>query len=113
MNPDQILDTTIAYLNDLFRRDPAAIKSLLVNTVPAGEALADDSCPVPLTRDPTIQHSLLTVLGLINGLMSVLLPGDGRLLHILPDWEGDGPGPLTLKGFTRGPRVQDHQSDPV
>ena len=66
-------EKVVAYLNRLFGADPVAIHALMCSPVPANKALAEDpDCVV--TNPPVLPEGCyhLSLLGLVNGLMSTL-----------------------------------------
>jgi len=74
----------VTFLNECFKTDPEAIKSLFAHRVPVNEAMADH---------PTVQVSpgdppTMSILGLLNGFVGVI-PGTDSIGYVCGNYDDE------------------------
>ena len=90
----------LGYLNSAFAADPAAIHALVAHHVPCNDALRDHpQIEVQLNRAIHSAQTIVTTVGLLNGLLHALLIPDIEL-----DFQDESDGRRMLKGFRLRPK---------
>lgn len=90
-----ITEAFIETLNEVFKTDPSAIRTLINSNTQCNRQLAE-SPHIPVDRDVNLQgeHYRLSTLDLINGLLRSIGQEE-----ILIDWKDDKEGPNIFLGF--------------
>ncbi len=92
--PNMQLDKVIECLNDAWRRDPLAMRTFLINTIPCNQALADHPTVIV---DQYEDGYVVRTMGLLNGCLEAA--GIGRVAASFSS-EADSEGKRKFLGFT-------------
>lgn len=92
----QVLETTIAVLNDAIKADQKAVTALFEQRVPCNQALVDHPTIVCQESEENPITNEVGVLGIINGILEPLTGS-----RVASRWQGGDSEPSLISSFVR------------